>query len=143
MKFLSVKNLTPFLLGLSIFPLISLGSLFIDHIEIETNSTLATVAIKYKHNDRNNCIVDVTIHSFYPALKGLIYIKVNVAENKDDTEFRRELIRTRIDMEKLLRGLHGNFLVKTLMKSMRQQIVAMNLTVPVRPVCLNLIKFSF
>lgn len=143
MRFLEVVTLTPLFLGLSIFPLISLGSLFIDHIVIETSTTLATVAIKYKHNDRNNCIVDVTVQSYYPALKGLIYIKVNVAENKDDSEFKRELIRTRIDMEKLLRGLHGNFLVKTFMKSMREQIVAMNLTVPVRPVVLVFKKKIF
>lgn len=118
----------------SCFPLIVLGSLFIDHYEIETNSTLATVDLTYKHNSRNNCIVNVTIQSHYPALKGLIYVKVNVAENKDDTEFKRELVRTRIDMEKLLRGLHGNFLIKTFMKNVREQIIAMNLTVPVRPV---------
>lgn len=134
MKFFWFENLRWLFLGLSLFPIIILGSLFIDHIEVETNNTLATVEIKYKHNDRNNCIVDVTVQSYYPALRGLIYIKVNVAENKDDTEFKRELIRTRIDMEKLLKGLHGNFLVKTFMKNMREQIVAMHLTVPVRPV---------
>lgn len=124
------------------FPLIVLGSLFIDHFEMETNETLASVDLTYSHNSRNNCIVNVTIENHYPALRGLIYIKVNVAENKGDNEFKRELVRTRIDMEKLLRNLHGNFLVKTFMKNVREQLVAMKLTVPVQPVSLTLLSLQ-
>lgn len=130
----SLKSCPKSIFILGFFPFVILGSLFIDHFEIETNETLATVNLTYKHNNRNNCIINVSIQNNFPAQKGLIYIKVNVAENKDDNEYKRELVRTRIDFEKLLRGLHGNFLVKTFMKNVREQIVSLNLSVPIRPV---------
>lgn len=45
--------------------------------------------------------------------KMVTYLKANVPENENDKKFKKEVVRTVVDMEKLTKGFSGNFVLKT------------------------------
>lgn len=54
---------------------------------------------------------NITIDSYVVVGKGLVYLKIKVPENKNDKRFRKEWLKTVIDIEKAINGKFNNFLV--------------------------------
>lgn len=111
------------------------GALYLDKLEIETDKTLLTVDLKYVHNERSEAVMNISVHTFKVVQKAMMYLRVNIASHKNDKEFKQEFIRTRIDLIKLINGFYGNAILKGFMDNIIKEIAALNLTVPVPPVC--------
>lgn len=50
----------------------------------------------------------------------LVYVKINVEENKDDRDYKKEFLRTVVDVEKLSKGGQLNFLVAGYMENVKK-----------------------
>lgn len=111
----------------------SLGLLFIDKEVHESNSDVINVSFSYTHDSTGNSVSNVTYNTFVTISKMFLYFTVKIADNPKDIGTFRELIKTVIDVEKMLQGSQANPLVKGFFASILR---SMNfaLTFPMQPV---------
>lgn len=110
------------------------GLLYVDKVVIETNKTLLTIATQHENRKDIGVSGNVTIQTFLEIQKVLIYMKVNIAANKNDNEYKISLLRTQIDMGKLLKGLYGNAILKGFMDNIVDHFLKQNISFPLAPV---------
>lgn len=62
----------------------------------------------------------ITINSVATLLKDIeklhAYVKFSVPESRDDKNFKRELLRTVVDIDKLFKGVATNFIAKSMIE---------------------------
>lgn len=119
-----------FLIFVFCFPLSAEASFHIDKLVLSFNNTCNNTTIKYDHDSRMNARVDVSIQTFVITNKMLLYITVNIAENKHDQHLKREILKTVIDVNKLFKGFYGNVLIKGFMRDLTERIEGLNIKVP-------------
>lgn len=108
----------------------SIAVLHIDKVVHINNKLYNNINSSYYHDEKENVHVDYAIQTKAVASKMLVYVKVNLAENKDDRKFSREFLRTVIDFDKLIKGLYGNPLISNFMKNFMTQVDSLNLKSP-------------
>lgn len=100
---------------------IALGAvIYIDRFTLDSNKKASNFSVSYTHNKNRNAIVNLTIEILKPLTKLMIYVKVNLAENEHDREYRWEFLRTVVDVDKLFKGAQMNPLVAAYMENMKQ-----------------------
>jgi hypothetical protein len=85
-------------------------------------------------NGSNGFIMNVKIDIFRPISKVLLYLKINLAENENDREYRKEILRTVFDVEKMVRGISGNSLWKSIAMSIGESM-DFEFKFPLKKVC--------
>lgn len=113
---------------------LSRGLIYIDKVEIDSNRTLIIVDVQYRNSKNFGFESNVSVQTFREIAKGIIYFKTNTAAHKNDNEYTMEVLRTQIDIAKLLKGYHGNPLLKGVMRNVLPQIADLNITMPLAPV---------
>lgn len=108
----------------------AIAALHVDKLVLIGNNLYNDMNYSYIHDEKENVHVDFAIRTKAVATKMLLYVKANIAENKDDRKMSREFIRTVIDFDKLIKGLYGNPLLAGFMKSIAKKIDALNLKSP-------------
>lgn len=78
--------------------------IYIDRSTLDFNKKIANLTTTYTHNEKGNSITNLTILTFKTITKMLLYVHVKLAEDENDREFKRSLLRTVVDVEKLNRG---------------------------------------
>lgn len=119
-----------FVIFLFCFLLSSEASFHIDKLVLNFNDTCNNTTITYYHDRRLNAAADVFIQTFVITNKMLLYITVNIAENKHDKQLKREILKTVIDVNKLFKGFYGNALIRGFMRDLAARIDALNLRMP-------------
>lgn len=114
----------------------SLGLLYIDKEVHESISDVINVSFSYTHDVSGNSVSNVTFNTFVTISKMFLYFTVKIADNPKDIGTFRELIKTVIDVEKMLQGSQANPLVKgffaSILRSMKFPLVF-----PLLPVSLD------
>lgn len=113
------------------------GILHIDHVRLENNNNYNKATESHSHDYKGNAVVGIDITTFVTVSKMLLYIKANVAKDENDDLCSRELINTVMDVNKLIDGAFGNILIKAFMESFIDQVQALNITMPLKPVSLH------
>lgn len=85
---------------------------YINRVTKEVDSKFGDIKIVYTHNAKGDSVTNATFMTLCNITKMMVYMKLAVPENKNDREYKRELVRTVIDAEKIYKGSHSNFLVK-------------------------------
>lgn len=114
--------------------------IYIDRVTRDSNKKVANFSVTFAHNDKRNAIVNLTIEIYKPLIKMMVYVKINVPENKDDRECKRQFLRTVVDVEKLSNGVQQNFLVAGYMENVKR-FLDFEIQFPFRPVGIS--KFIF
>lgn len=127
-------SMFPSVIVLSALQIVVTGIFHIDHAIIDHNKKYNNLTLNYWHDDTGNAVVNVALKTFYVTTKVLVYIKVNIAEDAHDDMFKKELLRTQIDYQKLYDGIYGNVLIRGFMESIIHDIKRQNLTIPIKPV---------
>lgn len=70
----------------------------------------------------NDTLISSSIELKLAVEKYIIIMKFNVPEDDIDREYRREFLKTTIDVEKAMDGKFGGFLVKTLMVNLLRSL---------------------
>lgn len=97
---------------LCVFPMLSSCITYIDRVESDCNPKFGNLSIKYTHNAEGHSVTNATVVNFVTVTKLLVYVSLLIPENKYDREYRREVLKTVVDAEKVLRGLQSNPITK-------------------------------
>lgn len=108
----------------------AIAAFHLDKLVLTGNNIYNNMNYSYYHDQKGNLHLDFAIETKAVLGKMLVYVKVNLAENKDDRKMSREFLRTVIDFDKLIKGLYGNPLISAFMKNIMTQIDALNLRSP-------------
>lgn len=111
------------------FPAFCSCVIYIDRVSTETNQKYANLTISVKRDKAGNDD-NATITTFMKVIKLRLYLKVML---KEDQEYRRELLRTVIDVEKLTKDLQGNVILRNYMKDLKKAM-DFELKFPLMPV---------
>lgn len=89
------------------------GIIHIDKVTLDFDKKLSNWSITYGHDQTGNSVANVTFQLFDTVNRALLYLKANAAKDRNDRDCQIELVKTVIDVEKFLKGMQGNFLVRT------------------------------
>lgn len=104
--------------------------IYIDRFTVESNPKYANVTVAVKHDHEGNGVTNVTIQTFMKTIKVRLYVKIVV---KEDQEYRKELLRTAIDVEKLYKDLQRNVILRNYMSDLKRAM-DFELKFPLKPV---------
>lgn len=71
-------------------------------------------------------VANISGETFQVIEKSTLYLTMNIQANKNYNAFTIQLLNTRIDVEKLINNLYGNFLIKTFMSKIMDHVKALN-----------------
>lgn len=109
------------------------GIVYIERVTSDFNAKIVDLKIIYAHNSNGDAEVNVTFVTNVTITKILVYARLAIPENKDDNKYRRELVRTVIDAEKIFKGAQTNFLVNVFYNCI-SRYVDFELKLPLVPV---------
>lgn len=78
-----------------------------------------TTRIKFDiFNDAvHDTVMNVTIEHLHDVMKIKMLVKVNLPIDQRDKTYQREILQTNVDVEKLLNGITGNFVMQAFMEN--------------------------
>lgn len=124
----------PSIIAISVLQVVVTAIFHIDHVIIDNNKKYNNITMDYWHDETGNAKVSLTITAFEVATKVLVYMKVNIAEDTHDDLFKKELLRTQIDFNKLYDGIYGNVLIKGFIENFMRSAKDQNLSIPIKRV---------
>lgn len=124
-----------FVLFFTFLPIIS-GITYIDNVIVEPNLKYANMSIAYTHNERGSSVSNLTFQSKVTISKILLYATVRIAEDQSDSKYKREFIKTVLDLEKVFKGAQNNFVVKAYVDNLKK-FMNFKVKFPMRPVSLS------
>lgn len=83
----------------------------IDRVEVESNPSIGSLLVDYIHDVKGNSIINATFTNSVTITKSLLYFKMRVAEDKNDKDFKRQMISSVLDVDKVLRGFQSNVVI--------------------------------
>lgn len=109
------------------------GLIYIDRHTLEFDKKFTNWTLSYTLGRDRNSVNNFTLQTFTTITKILIYFTCCVAEGSNDKEYRREVVRTVIDLGKLFKGFQGNPLLKGGIENLRTGLKS-EFTFPLPPV---------
>lgn len=81
---------------------------------MDINKDIGEVTI-IVHTDRiHDSSLDITIINKVVVQSFMLYMTFNLPEDEDDKVYRREIFKTTVDPKKLMDGIYGSYLLKSL-----------------------------
>lgn len=120
-----------------LLPIFTSCIIYIDRASFGSNPKICDVTVNYTHNAKGESLTNVTAVTHVNVTKLFVYVSFRVPENENDREYRRELIRTVVDVEKVLNGLQSNPVVKGYVDNILKY-VDFEVKFPARPVSVGL-----
>lgn len=69
---------------------------------------------KFFNDEIHSYSISVAAETFSVISKLWVYLTLNIRENENDKNYNREIIRTVVDVDKTVKGIYGNSIVKFL-----------------------------
>lgn len=107
-------------LVLIVFPSAVNSVLYIDRFTVEANPAISNLSVAYITDEKGNAVTNASFDAFVTVTKILVYVRVRLAEDQNDREYKREFLRTVIDVTKMFSDSQTNFLLKGFTESLRQ-----------------------
>lgn len=123
----------PFTLTLELLCFVH-GLAFVEKVNIESNKEIIDINARFENTKDRGFVTNVTFQTFKVVEKCTLFLRLNVPADRLDEACTREFLNTRLDLEKLIGGLHGNFLIKSFVGSFMEYIKELNITFPAVPV---------
>lgn len=118
------------------FPRIVSGLIHIDSHVLECDGIDGNVSTSYIHENSGNSLCNVTVQIFKTVTKALLYFTFRLATDKNDRDYKFELVKTVIDLGKFLNGTQGNPLLRNYIETL-QKGSDFKLKFPLPPVSRN------
>lgn len=112
------------------------GLLFIDRVEFESNPALENSTLTFFHDVTGNSVTTATFTTFVTITKMMLYIKLRLAEDKNDKEYKRQLVSSVIEIDKVLKGFQSNIFIKHFFEDV-QNSMDFKFEIPLPPVRSN------
>lgn len=96
--------------------------MYIEQLKLDFDKTLVSLNVDYLSDKIHDLVLNVTAIHFIELERMVIYIKLNIPEDKNDRQFQKQIIKTVVDVGKLMDGIYGNPVVKTVMDTFHEAI---------------------
>lgn len=121
---------------LSVISSISSAVINIDRYTLDCNKQFNNWSTTYTHNERRNAVVNLTIDLSQPLTRMLVYVKVNLAQNEHDHEYKWEFLRTAFSVDKMYKEPSKNFLVAAFIENLKK-FMQFEAKFPLKPVSVD------
>lgn len=109
---------------------------YLDRVESGSNPKIVNLTVNYTHNAKGECVTNVTAVNHVIIKKLTVYVSFRVPENRNDREYKQELVKTIVDMEKVTKGLQSNPLIKSYVGNLLK-CMDFEFAFPLKPVSIN------
>lgn len=106
---------------LATFSIIDCG-VHVDRIEVDTNIQVCNTSFTHYDDPNGDGVVNGTFQNFKTITKIMFYTKMKIAEDQNDKEFRRVILSTVCDAEKMLNGMQGHLWLKSFADVIRRSL---------------------
>lgn len=89
---------------------------------LSDNSAFATVIVKYTHDATKDCVVNATFVTSAAISNMRIYFKLSIAENQFDRDFKRVLVSTVVEVDKVFKGKQSNLIISSFFSAFRKSM---------------------
>lgn len=107
--------------------------LYMNRTTIQTSSTIPNVTIDFFHDASGQCILNLSFTTYVAITKMRVYFKVNLAEDQFDREYKRNIVSTVFEVEKVFKGEQSNLVIKVFFTAIRKSMV-FECKMPLQPV---------
>lgn len=105
----------------------------INRTEIEKNPRIVNISVDFAHDATGQFISNGTFINLVTFTKFLIYFKISLPENQFDREFKRILVSSVVEVEKVLKGMQSNLIISAIFAALRNS-ADFELKMPLPPV---------
>lgn len=117
--------------------------LYINRTTVECNSAIVNVNLEFFHDATGQCVINNNFTTHVTITKMRIYFKVNVAEDKFDKEFKKVIVSSVFDVEKVFQGMQSNLIINIFFTEIKKSM-AFEYKMPLPPVSDNFaVKIEF
>lgn len=102
--------------------LLQFGAIIIDHLSVACNEKIYESNTTLFNDGVNDTVFNVYLHFLTDVQKVRADLELYTPEDKSDEKCRRLFFRTSIDGEKMLKGINGNYITKTIMANFLQSL---------------------
>lgn len=96
--------------------------LYIGRVEFEANPEVLNLTVTYFHDVTGNSVNTATYKTFVTIMKMRVYIKIRIPEVQNDNEFKRQLVLSVIEMDKVLKGFQSNIFIKSFFEDLQNSM---------------------
>lgn len=87
-----------------------------DRIASNVNNKTGSIKFDIFNDGVHASVLNVTIEHKFDILQMKMLVKVNLPIDKRDTNYQREILKTNVDVDKLFKGVTGNFVMQAFME---------------------------
>lgn len=109
---------------------------YIDRRDIDFNPKLLSFSVNFTHNAKGESFTNITIDNYVNITKWVAYASLRLPEDKNDHQYRREIVKTVVNLESCFNGLQSNPLVKGYVDNLSKHM-DFKMKLPLRPVSLK------
>lgn len=102
--------------------------------EIENDPKIVNLTVEYTQDTTGQFIANATFVTFVTITKMLIYFKFNLPEDQNDRKFKKVLVSSVFEAEKVFQGMQSNSFIPALFSALRKSM-AFEYRMPLLPVC--------
>lgn len=93
-------------------------TIFIQRITYDLNPKVLNISVAYINKELEDAVFNATINVFETVESMKAYVTIRVPEDKNDRLFKKELMKTSIDIAKVLSRNAGNFLIRGMLENL-------------------------
>lgn len=110
--------------------------LYIDRVKSNANLAIENLTVTFTHDATGNSVTTAVFTTFVTITKKLAYVKIRIAEDKNDKEFTKEIISTIVEIDKVFKGFQSNIFINNFFRDIRKSI-DFRFVMPLPPVRIN------
>lgn len=115
------------------------GGIFVNRITVDTDLKICNVSFTHFDDLNGDGVLNGTFQNFKTITKMLFYTTFKIAEDHNDKEFKRVILSTVYDAEKMVNGKQGNIWLKSFAGVIRRSL-HFEFKLPFQPVRIELKK---
>lgn len=96
--------------------------LHVNHTIVESDPAIANATVDYIHDATRNCVVNATFFTFVSITSMRIYFKINVAEDQFDREFKKVIVSSVVEVDKVFKGRQSNMFINAVFTEIRKSM---------------------
>lgn len=79
-------------------------------------------SVKVHNDEKHDSLIEIWMQTFDVVERIFFYVRVNIPEDQNDKDFRKEMFRFTFDVAKLFKDDYTNFMSKIIMERLLETI---------------------
>lgn len=109
------------------------GFLNLNRAVVDFNPSILNVTLAYINDAHGQSYINATFTTFVTITWMKLYLKVNMAEDQYDKEYRKVVVSSVFDIEKVFKGMQSNVFINAIFSAIRNSM-AFEYKLPLPPV---------